>query len=206
MTLDERINVRGGRTVDGVYFLLRCLPSWNLFTALKTIFVMCHSLFNGWDAKSPLKFKTPLSRTPKYATSVIDKKAKSIVGLFSYSNLADASAATQPYTSCDDSLNFINKELNYKHHMNNETYVCTCTEKEKNWNVIHSMNFGFFRSGSIYEYRVRLGLRLLTWIRASSEREREKERVINWNPHPVPINSSINLFWTSFKRKASKMD
>jgi hypothetical protein len=67
------------------------------------------------DVKSPLNFKTPLSRTPKYAMSVIDKNKKHRWTFFHISTFAYA-AATQPYTSSDDSLNFINKELNYKHH------------------------------------------------------------------------------------------
>lgn len=66
--------------------------------------------------KSPLNFKMPLSRTPKYATSVIDKGKRPRRTFFSYLNFCLCSAATHPHTSSDDSLNFLNKELNYKHH------------------------------------------------------------------------------------------
>lgn len=85
------------------------------FYGFKSHFLLC--AIQWVDVKCPLNFKKPLSRTPKYAMWVSSTKAKSIVGLFFHTQtFAYAAAAAQPCTSSDDSLNFINKELYYKHH------------------------------------------------------------------------------------------
>lgn len=78
------------------------------------------------------------------------------------------------------------KELNYEHIMNNENVDV----RVWNCNVIHSINFILFRSG--------VNLRRRGWdcaynVFRTNERRRKKS-IIWMNPHPVPVNLSINLF------------
>lgn len=111
------------------------------------------------NKKTPLNFNvrqfTLSSRTPKYLMVAFASSK--------YSN-------SKPQHN--DSLNFINKELNYnKHRMNNETCGWNIQRKIKlKLNVIHSINFILFLLRLRVEYRegvncvcqVRIGLRLLT--------------------------------------------
>lgn len=152
----EKIKKKSGWIVDGVYFLLHG-DFMECVIGFKGHSHLMESERSANNRKTPLNFNvrqfTLSSRTPKYA-------------MVAFSQSKHSNSKPQ----YNDSLNFINKELNYnKHRMNNETCGWKIQRKTKlKLNVIHSINFIFIPSSIASETsgvncvcQVRIGLRLL---------------------------------------------